>query len=132
MPGHQPYLVTDTQVFRTARHPQHAVLVGGLGALQLRSVGDERQTRVDRKSLEPGVDDRAVVCGRAHHGGPDIQALRKNWTAGAQFVATIIGVHENVRSRLQLGIDPAVALEQESTGSRAGHRGTRYTRALDQ
>src|SRR5207237_8034782 len=51
---------------------------------------------------------------------------------GCHFVVTIVGVHEDVRARLQLGIDPAVALEQESAGSRAGHRGTRYTRALDQ
>ena len=122
MAGDQPDLVAEPQPIGGGRNREPSVLVRRTLVCRGRLVADQRRPRVERQSLEAGVDDCAVLGRAAHHRRPH----KKAWLEGLGRLAVtvavppIIGVHQDIGAALQLGIEPARRLELEAAGAGPG------------
>mmetsp|Transcript_34576 Transcript_34576/g.114539 ORF Transcript_34576/g.114539 Transcript_34576/m.114539 type:complete len:249 (-) Transcript_34576:421-1167(-) len=118
-PQHRP----DRQ--SACRHAmQDAVLVPSGAVLEVWVADDRRGTRQQVDRLGAGVDNAAaggVISGdhrRLHE-----EALREGGAAGGGregLVLAIVTVHEEIRARLQLGVDASLELVREGAGASSG------------
>src|SRR5439155_18507626 len=124
MARHEQQLLAELRGPGAGGDLQHAVLVRRPDILDARAPVYLRQPRVDARSLEPGIEHRAVGGRRAHHRGEHEKALLEARPAFLPDVAVVVGVHEHVGARLDLVEDAARALQEVRPRARPGDRFT--------
>jgi hypothetical protein len=108
--------------FRRARNAEPAVLVGGALIAGGGLITDEGRPGIEGERLEARIDDGTVLGRATHHRRPHEEAQLEGLgrLAVAVAITPIVDVHEEIRTALQFGVDPARRPELEATGARFG------------
>src|SRR5215813_11377044 len=120
--GHEANLVPSPRPFTAGGCVDDAVLVRGPVIESTGPMPGHGHTAIDSQRLEPRIDDEPLGRRRAHDGGINKERMFEGveGLAVAALVARVVGIHEDVRARLQLGVDPARSLVLVGTRARPG------------
>src|SRR6185437_4227059 len=133
MTGNEQHLVAEAKRRRARAQLELAMLVGGTDHFHVVATVHPRQPLLRAVSFEAGVDDCALAHRHAHHRREHEKAVLELRIALAAGPADpcVFGVHEHVRSALQLVPEPALAFDAKRSRSRAGDDAAVESRAGD-